>query len=428
LGYTFDALDIAIIAFILPVLAAQWRLAPSTVGLVAAGAGLGGVLGGLVAGSMGDAIGRRPVMMWALAVYCCANVGSALAGGWRVLLAWRVMAGFGAYAESAIVAPFLAEFAGPSFRGRYIGALAGFFSAGFVAAAVLGSLIVPSGTDGWRYVLLISAAPICMLLWWRRSLPESPRWLLSKGRYLEAEAVVVGIERECQSQEMHLGPVLNNAYVTSTPMERARAAARMRKLFSPPLIRTTYMVIVAWFAVGFSYYGFFLWVPSLLVRSGMTVATTYGFALFVYAAQIPGYLAATLLNDKVGRRPVLVISMLGGSLAAIGMLLADSSLAGLVACCALSFFMNSAFGALYAYTPELFPTEVRATASGVAAAASRIGSITAPIIVGIILPTYDTPGIFGLTAAVLLLGATAVLLLGISTNSRSLEQITGGND
>jgi MFS transporter, putative metabolite:H+ symporter len=108
----------------------------------------------------------------------------------------RVVAGFGTGAESAIIAPFLAEFVAGRYRGRFIGSLAGFFSFGFVLATLLGYFIVPNVDAGWRWVQIISALPIVMILWWRRSLPESPRWLLEQGRPEEAERVASDFEEE----------------------------------------------------------------------------------------------------------------------------------------------------------------------------------------------------------------------------------------
>ena len=171
LGYVFDAMDVAIIAFILPVLKSQWSLSVMRVGVIGAAAAMGGIAGAWLGGLIGDVVGRRAVMMWALAIYCAATLASACTHSWQAFLFWRLLAGVGTSAESAIVAPFLSEFAGPTFRGRYIGTLVSTFSIGFVAAAILGYLVIPLGPQAWRYALLITALPIAMLLWWRRALP-----------------------------------------------------------------------------------------------------------------------------------------------------------------------------------------------------------------------------------------------------------------
>ncbi|WZB61701.1 MFS transporter [Achromobacter xylosoxidans] len=196
LGYMFDAMDAAVLAFILPVLRVEWGLTSVQIGLLGSSTFIGFFFGALLAGTLGDLIGRRAVMMWALALYCVASLVSAWVDSWPPFFAARVIAGMGTGAESAIIAPYLAEFVARRFRGSFTGALAGFFSFGFVAAALLGYFIVPAHASGWRIVLVITALPVVMLLWWRRALPESPRWLESRGRTAEAEAVLDRIEAD----------------------------------------------------------------------------------------------------------------------------------------------------------------------------------------------------------------------------------------
>ncbi|WP_313381283.1 MFS transporter, partial [Achromobacter insolitus] len=196
LGYMFDAMDAAVLAFILPVLRTEWGLSSVQIGLLGSSTFIGFFFGALLAGTLGDLIGRRAVMMWALALYCVASLVSAWVDSWPPFLVARVVAGMGTGAESAIIAPYLAEFVARRFRGSFTGALAGFFSFGFVAAALLGYFIVPAHASGWRIVLVITALPVVMLLWWRRALPESPRWLESRGREQEAGVILDRIEAD----------------------------------------------------------------------------------------------------------------------------------------------------------------------------------------------------------------------------------------
>jgi MFS transporter, putative metabolite:H+ symporter len=180
LGYTFDGMDAALVAFILPSATAVFSLSSSQTGLLGSSVLIGYLFGALSAGVLGDLIGRKRVMMYALAIYAVASFVAALSPSWGFLFWSRVVAGFGTGAESAIIALFLAEFVAGRYRGRFIGSLAGFFSFGFVLAALLGYFIVPNVDAGWRWVQIISALPIVMILWWRRSLPESPAGSSSK--------------------------------------------------------------------------------------------------------------------------------------------------------------------------------------------------------------------------------------------------------
>jgi putative MFS transporter len=423
LGYTFDAMDGAIIAFVLPVLTMQWSLTSVQTGLLGSGTFIGFFFGAFCAGTAGDLIGRRVVMMWALAIYCAASLVCVFTESWPTFLATRIVAGFGAGAESAIVAPFLAEFVASRYRGTFTGALAGFFSFGFVAAALLGYFIVPASAIGWRIVIFITALPIVMLLWWRRALPESPRWLESRGRTAEADAVVTEMENAIRRERgVDALPPLPEIPVAPRA-SKGTFFENLAALWSKKLARITAMCWLSWTSITFSYYAFFTWIPSLLVQNGLTITKSFSYSLAIYTAQIPGYYSAAYLNERFGRQATIVGYMVMGCLAALGLAFASSNEQIMVAGMFLSFSMNGTYAGLYAYTPEVYPTEVRATGAGVASSIGRIGGIASPIIVGYVFPPFGFAGVFGMTTCVLLIGALSVALLGIPTRGRSLEAI-----
>ena len=427
LGYTFDAMDAAVIAFVLPVLRTEWGLSSVQIGVLASANFIGFFFGALAAGACGDLIGRRKVMMSALAIYCVASLFSGMVNDWTLFLGLRIVAGFGAGAESAIIAPYLSEFVARRYRGTFTGALAGFFSFGFVAAALLGYFIVPAHPQGWRIVIFITALPVVLLLWWRRALPESPRWLESQGRAVEADAIMDAMESDHLRRGQAL-PALNAEDVAAPPPSTTRGnlLTNYATLVSKKLIRISTMTWLMWLSITFSYYSFFTWIPSLLIQNGMTITKSFGYSLVMYIAQIPGYFSAAWFNERIGRQATIVSYMLLGGLCALGLAFTHSDAQIMVAGVLLSFFMNGTYAGVYAYTPEVFPTQVRATGSGLASAIGRIGGITAPILVGFIYPTAGFAGVFGMTTAVLLLGAAAVTFMGIPTRGRSLEDIAAG--
>jgi len=427
LGYTFDAMDAAVIAFVLPVLRTEWGLSSVQIGVLASANFIGFFFGALAAGACGDLIGRRKVMMSALAIYCVASLFSGMVNDWTLFLALRIVAGFGAGAESAIIAPYLSEFVARRYRGTFTGALAGFFSFGFVAAALLGYFIVPAHPQGWRIVIFITALPVVLLLWWRRALPESPRWLESQGRAAEADVIMDAMESDHLRRGQAL-PALNAEDVAAPPPSTTRGnlLTNYATLVSKKLIRISTMTWLMWLSITFSYYSFFTWIPSLLIQNGMTITKSFGYSLVMYIAQIPGYFSAAWFNERIGRQATIVSYMLLGGLCALGLAFTHSDAQIMVAGVLLSFFMNGTYAGVYAYTPEVFPTQVRATGSGLASAIGRIGGITAPILVGFIYPTAGFAGVFGMTTAVLLLGAAAVTFMGIPTRGRSLEDIAAG--
>jgi len=422
LSYTFDGLDAAVLDFVLPVLRAAWSLTSLQVGFLGSATYIGFFFGALFAGLLGDAIGRKTVMLYALVLYCAASLASAFAQDWTTFLGWRVLAGTGTGAESAIIAPYLSEFVPSRLRGRFTGSLAGFFSFGFVGAALLGYFAVPSHPEAWRWVLAGTAAPVVMLLWWRRALPESPRWLAGAGRAAEAEAVLAEIERQATREGHTLAPP--PVLPAPPPVLRRSFFGRIGSLWEPGLRRITAMSWLMWLSITFSYYAFFTWIPSLLVESGMTITRSFGYSIAIYLAQIPGYFSAAYMNERIGRQATIASYMILGGMSAIFLALSHSDDTVMLAGICLSFFMNGTYAGVYAYTPEIFPTELRATGTGTASAIGRLGAIASPVLVGWLYPHFGFAGVFGTTTAVLLTGALAVMVMGVKTRNRSLEDIT----
>ncbi|HUB49512.1 MAG TPA: MFS transporter [Acetobacteraceae bacterium] len=424
LGYTFEALDAAIIAFLMPVLRTGWHLTSVQTGVVGSSTYVGFLIGALIAGMLGDRFGRRSVMMGALILFCAASLASAFVHDWQTFLLLRVVGGIGMGAEGAIVAPFLVEFVATKYRGAFTGALAGFFSFGFVAAALLGYFLIPSYANGWRITVIVVACPVLILLWWRRSLMESPRWLESRGRIEEANAVVACVEAAVAKSGHALAPV--SQAVSAVPLAAGRNHSMLgglRALWSPRLRRVTIMSWCLWLSVTFSSYAFFTWIPGLLVQRGMTITQSFSYSILIYLAQIPGYFCAAYVCEIWDRRPSIVTYMILAALSAVGLAFATTNMEMLIGSIALSFFMNGVNAIEYAYTPEVFPTDVRATGMGTASAIGRLGAIASPVLVGYIFPIGGFAGVFGMTTAVLAFGALSVVFLGVRTKGRSLEAI-----
>jgi putative MFS transporter len=424
LGYVFAAMEAAVIAFILPVVRQRWHLSGVEVGSIGSSSVIGYFFGALTAGLMGDRIGRRAVMMWALVTYCIAAFASAFVDSAGPFFWLRIVAGFGGGAESAIVAPFLSEFAARRFRGRFTGSLAGFFSFGFVGAAVLGYLVVPSFAQGWRIVIIITTLPVVMLIWWRRALPESPRWLATQGRMQEAEAIMGRIEAEYLQRYGALPAAEDASVAPFHPRQGGSLLQNFLALWSSHLRRLTAMSWILFLSITFVYYAFFTWIPTLLVQNGLTITKSFSFSIAIYLAQIPGYYSAAWLNDRVGRQLSISSYLVLGGLSAVAMAIIHSNIAILFTGILLSFFMNGAYAGIYTYLPEIFPTELRSTGFGIASSVGRLGGMASPILVGFLFPRFGFPGIFGLSAVVLVIGASSVLMMGVPTLNRSLEEIS----
>ncbi|WP_126428795.1 MFS transporter [Brevibacillus marinus] len=420
LGYTFDAMDMAIIAFVLPVVMGLWNLTSAETGLLGSSVLIGYFLGALFAGYFGDRFGRKKVIVWTLVIYSVATVFSAFATNWGQFFWLRVIAGIGTGGESAIIAPFLSELISSKYRGKYVGALSGFFSFGYVGAAVLAYFVIPISEYGWRIALLITALPIFLVIYWRRALPESPRWLESKGKLKEADQVMTEIERKV---EQHIGRKLPEP----TPKQAKQVVnekGNFLTLWKKPFVKSTVMLWILWFSIVFAYYGFFTWIPTLLFQQGFAISKSFLFSIIMYLAQIPGYFTGAFLNDVIGRKNVIIAYLGLGAVSAVFMSQAESSAAILISGFFMSLFMTGTYAGIYAYTPEQYPTMVRSTGTGSASSFGRIGGLLAPIFIGYMYPIYGFLGVFLMTTGILVLGMLAVIILGEETKFKSLDQIT----
>lgn len=424
LGFTFEAMDAAIVAFILPVIRTQWELTSFQTGLLASSTYIGFLVGALVAGLLGDRFGRKVIMMWALTIFCVMSLANAFVQDWHMFFLFRSLSGIGMGAEGAIIAPFLAEFVSNRYRGSFTGALAGFFSFGFVLAALIGYFLVPLNENAWRYALALTALPVITLLWWRKSLFESPRWLISRGRYEEAETIVSYIEQQV-SRTVPVLPPITEAEDLAPSVSHKSIFSTLKILWTGTLARTTAMIWCLWLSITFCSYAFFTWIPGLLVQQGMTISKSFSFSILIYLAQIPGYYSAAWFNEKIGRKATIVSYLFLACGAALLLAFARENTTIVLASILLSFAMNGVNAGQYAYTPEVFPTEVRATGMGAASAFGRIGAIASPMLVGYLYPLFGFSGVFAMTTGMLLMGAMAVLLFGVQTRGRTLEDING---
>jgi len=329
-------------------------------------------------------------------------------------------------AEGAIIAPYLAEFVGSKYRGRFTGALAGFFSFGFVMSALLGYFIVPMSEDGWRWIMIIASVPVIFLLWWRKSLFESPRWLEHTGQTAEADRICTAIENDVQK---HIGrplpPPVSTRKQPVSAQPQQTAMQKLATLFSKTYLGTTVLVWVFWITVLFCYYAFLVWIPSLLVERGFTITKSFSYTILIYLAQIPGYFSAAYFNDKVGRKYTILAYMLLSCLAALGLAFATGETQIILLSMLLSFGMNGVIAGQYTYTAEIYPTAIRATGMGAASAFARIGSIASPTIVGVAYPVLGFGGVFAMMTCILLIGGLGILFYGKNTRGVVLEEING---
>lgn len=420
LGHLFQALDIVIIGFMLPYLKAEFGLSNGEIGLIGGAAPIGMIVGAVAAGLFGDRLGRKSVMLYALLLFCAASVSIAFADGLTFIIIARIVAGLGAGAEAAIVSPYISEFATGRNRGRFVSGVTFFFSLGNVVAALLGSFVVPLD-NGWRITSVLCGLPVLVLLWWRRSLPESPRWLLSRGRTAEADAVVARLEaRVVAATGRPLPPVPATAVVPPTPEVSTSPLGVWRN----GLARVTTATWISSFVFLFAFFGFFTWMPSLFLEIGVApgLASLYSFLLFV--AQPIGYLIALAVSDRFERRTLLVafFSFATVSSVALAVIPRDST-ALLFIGMALSICITCISGIFFPYSSEVYPTAVRATGAGLVSTAGNVGALAAPVAIGFAFGTVGFGGVFVAMGVLLAVGALVIQILGPRVTGKTLEQV-----
>lgn len=335
------------------------------------------------------------------------------------LIVLRVLVGLGLGAELPVASTLVSEFSPRRIRGRVVVWLESFWAVGWLLAAVIGFVVVPRSDAGWRWALAIGALPALYAVVLRAHLPESVRFLLSRGKRSEAEKIVADFEA---SPALFSPATLASATATaettaaapSTAEETETATATgVRGLWAPAFRGRTAAIWLTWFMVNFSYYGAFIWIPSILAGQGHSLVRSFEFTLIITLAQLPGYAAAALLIEKWGRRPVLVVFLIGSAVSAAFFGFADGTAAILISGSFLSFFNLGAWGALYAVTPEIYPTGLRGTGAGLAAGVGRVAAVIAPFVVPAVIAGQggDTALVFGLFAAAFVIASISAYLL-----------------
>lgn len=414
-GWALDAMDVGLISFIMAALTAHWGLSATEVSWLGSIGFVGMALGATLGGLLADRIGRRQVFALTLLVYGIATGASALAMGLGALMVLRFVVGLGLGAELPVASTLVSEFSPRRIRGRMVVLLEAFWAVGWVAAAAIGAFVVSASDDGWRWALALGCIPAAYALVIRLGLPESVRYLESRGREDEAERVVRSFEEAAAGERAAPGAGRTASGTAGGPDAGggpdAASSAPKPSIWSEALRRRTLALWIVWFCVNLAYYGAFIWIPSLLHAQGFTLVRSFTFTLIITLAQLPGYAVSAYLIERWGRRPTLATFLVGSAAAAVMFGLASAEWAIIAAGCALSFFNLGAWGALYAIGPELYPTSVRGTGTGAAAGFGRIASIIAPLMVPPVLGVGGPVLLFSIFALAFAVAACAALTL-----------------
>jgi len=373
IAWTFVAMEILLIGFVQPIFAGIWNLNGTWQGLVNSAALAGSLVGSLVLGRLSDRIGRRVIFQYAILWYAAFTALTALAWGPWSVMTLRFLAGLGLGGLLVVDPSILAEYLPPQRRGRLLAFLDFWWPVGLLMAIglsyiFLGPTFDRFGDNSWRYLFLAASFPAFLAFFIRRTLPESPYYLARHGRSKEAAEVL---------SEITDSPV-EEAEVTAAPEPDASA----RELVSGALRNRTFVAALIWIALNVSYYGLFLWLPFVLQGEKSFHVDVYLLLTLSALAQFPGYAAAIWLVERIGRKPTLAGFLILGGISAYAFAVADSSGVYITALFFVGFFNLGAWGAVYPYTAENFPTRLRSSAFGVMEGVGKAAAIAGPYIFG----------------------------------------------
>jgi putative MFS transporter len=417
LGQFFDLYEIFLAGVLSSVLASQFKLEKGVVALLLASAFIGMFVGAIVLGRIADQLGRRRAFLLSLGIYSTFSLLSAFSPGPAMLVVTRFLAGVGIGAEPPIADSYLSDLLPPRKRGRYI---AWAYTIGFLGVPAAGFLarglapIAPLGIEGWRWMFVIGALGSVVVAFLRRSLPESPRWLAANGRGDEADAVVRRFEADVRD--------LPEPDPGHTPV-RVQERGSFRELLVPPFRKRTGMMALFHLLQSFGYYGFGTLVPLVLVAKGFPIVTSLGFVALTFLGYPVGSLLSLPLVERLERKVLLVASGLG--MAVFGLLFGLSNApAAIVIFGFLYTVISNVFSnSFHIYQAEIFPTRLRATASGSTYSLSRLSNALLPFILLPVLAAYGPVAMFGVVSAAMVVVALDIGLLGPRTTGRDLESV-----
>jgi len=417
-GPFIDGYALSIIGLAFITMTPALSLAPSEIGLIGAASLIGIFFGGGVFGWVTDKVGRHTMYILDLIALAAFSILSAFSTDIWQLVLWRFLLGVAIGADYPIATSLLAEFLPKKVRGRLLGATFVVWAIGAAAAFAVGYLLKDIGPDAWRYMLASPAIFAIITLLCRLGTPESPRWLLSRGKVEEARAVIKKV----------FGPKYDIESLGET-YDEGKKAAHFTDIFNRKFFRRTLFVAIFWTAQVIPLFAVYTFAPELLESFGMTGdANLYGGSLLISLLFVIGGIPGLWLVERIGRRKLLLwtFGIIVVALAA-PVFIPDVAPRGLFTALAIFALASGASSFLeVVYPNELFPTEIRATAVGFGTAISRVGSAASTYLMPLAIISFGASGALFLGAVISLVGFLGTLFLAPETANRSLSDTTSG--
>ncbi len=414
--YAFTAMDVLLIAAVLTPIIAEFGLAqqPLVSGLLLSAGYLGMFVGALSCGALADRIGRKNTLLFTLTMLTIFTALNAFAPDPLTMGILRFLAGIGLGGSLPQPGVYVSEYVPAKYRGRFLGLVEASWVYGALLSLIFPFILFP--VIGWRLTFLVSLLPLVLIPVVYFLAPESLRYLQVKGREQEAIELLKKHKLVSADFKEDLAPVA---------VEKQGTRKTLTELWNRKFRKRTLMLWVSWAVLVYTYHGIFTWLPTFYYSSlGFSVVRSIQWVLIVTLAQVPGYYIAALLLDKVGRKRIAVIFLVAAGIGSALLSLAMNTDSILLWSVVISFFNLGAWSALYAYTPELYPTRIRGTASGAAASIGRLAGVVAPTATPLLFAYGGLAAAFTAFALVHFIGAITIALLGMETKGKTLKEIS----
>lgn len=370
---------------------------------------IGMLIGAFVFGRLADRIGRRPVLMMAVVIDAFAGVASAFAPEFAWLLVLRFITGIGVGGTLPVDYTMMAEFLPSDRRGRWLVLLESFWAVGTIFLAILALVAVYWGEDAWRVIFFVTGLPALIGVVLRFYIPESPMYLNRNGRSEEARKVL-----------QRVANVNGNTVDIPALQPEKQERKSLFSLFSQDLRRRSFSLFLAWALISIAYYGVFVYLPVKLSSEGFAFMRGQVFLVVLALVQLPGFALSAYGVERWGRKPTLIGFLLLSAVGCMLYSLGSSPFVVIGSTLLMSFSLLGTWGALYAFTPEVYPTDLRASGMGMAGAVARFGGLFAPAIIAPLMATHFTMAL-AVLSAMLVGGALAIWAVDVESRNRALD-------
>jgi len=415
----FDAFDALSLAFVLPVLVRLWHITPTEIGWLIATGYLGQFVGALVFGTLAERYGRIRSVSGATLLMSIMSIACAFAGSFGMLITLRLIQGIGVGGEMPVAAVYINELSKARGRGRFFLLYELIFPIGLMMTGQIGAVLVPA--LGWQVMFLIGGIPGLIISALLLRLPESPRWLIGKGRLADADLVISEIEASSPGSGIQ-SPGADERTIEPPAVE---PPTRVTELLAPLYRTRTAIVWTLWAAAYFITNGLNNWMPTLYGSVyGLSLPQALRAGTLNNIAQVVVLVVCAFAVDRIGRRRWTVAGFVAGAalLALLGTFAAHS-VVSVIALVTISYgIVGSVNAVLYLSTPEIYPTRMRAIGTGAATCWLRLASAAGPVLVGYLVAASGTAAVFMMFAAAGVVGAVAALGM-LETRNRRLEEL-----